>query len=85
MESKSSPSAVKDEPMEDKVAIPNGVSHAADGDDVDMAEAEDVKKDVKLEDLFADVDSDEEFPSSVPAAKPASGSSSPAAAPVSTA
>lgn len=82
MESRSSPSAVKDEPMEDEATIPNGISSATNGDDVDMDEAqdstkpeEDAKKDVKLEDLFADVDSDEEFPSSAPVAQP--GSSSP--------
>ena len=84
MESKSSPSSVKDEPMEDETAIPNGVSPAANpdanGGDADMADTEDVKKDVKLEDLFADVDSDDEFPSSAPAPTAQPGSSSPPAA-----
>ncbi|KAL6852776.1 p48 polypeptide of DNA primase [Amphichorda felina] len=80
MESQSSTSTVKDEPMEDETAIPNGISQAANAD-TDMAEVEDAKKDIKLEDLFADVDSDDEFPSSAPApaAQPASGSSSPLA------
>lgn len=89
MEPQSSPGNVKDEPMEDDAAIPNDVK-AANGDDVDMTEAQeatkeeeqDEKKDVKLEDLFADVESDEEFPSSAPVAAK-SGSSSPTVAPAS--
>ena len=82
MDVPSSPRPVKDEPMEDDAAIPNGISQTTNGD-VDMAEAPESKqdvKDVKLEDLFADVDSDDEFSSSAPVAKAEPGSSSPAAA-----
>ena len=60
----SSPSTVKDEPMEE-----TGITAPAADGDVDMAEAgvEDVKKEVKqLEDLFDDDNSDDEFPSSAP-------------------
>ncbi|KAF7562425.1 hypothetical protein G7046_g1697 [Stylonectria norvegica] len=65
-----SPSAVKDEPVEE-TGIPSEAVQAPDGD-VDMAEAasehEEDKKDVKqLEDLFDDDgDTDTEFPSSAP-------------------
>ncbi|KAF5677193.1 DNA primase small subunit [Fusarium heterosporum] len=59
----SSPRNVKDEPMEEA-----GISDETPNEpeaDSNMAETEDVKKEVKkLEDLFDDVDSDDEFPSS---------------------
>ena len=81
--SKSSPAAVKDEPMEEDSAIPSSVANA-DGD-VDMDQAQTKPEQVKLEDLFADVDDevdgDGEFPSSAPVdALP--GSQSPTASPV---
>lgn len=64
---KSSPGAVKDEPMDD-AGIPSSVGQAAADADVDMAEdTKPAKNNVKLDDLFANDDSDdEEFPSSAP-------------------
>lgn len=83
METQSSTSTVKDEPMEDSAAIPDGIAHATNGDDIEMGDAQDqaVKNEVKLEDLFADVDSDEEFPSSAPVVKQLSSSPEEAALP----
>jgi DNA primase small subunit len=86
---KSSPAAVKDEPMDD-AAIPSQVEdHAVGEADVDMDQSqsqsqtqgrdEQTKKDVKLEDLFADVDSDDDFPSSAPVPKQEPASSPPTA------
>lgn len=79
--SKSSPAAVKDEPMDD-AAIPGEIEGHPDANDVDMdqtptqsqtqgreAEEGEAKKEVKLDELFADVDSDEDFPSSAPVPK----------------
>lgn len=73
-EARSSPAAVKDEPMEDGGAVPDDVEMAELQDDAATvaAAAEEPKKDVKLEELFDDVDSDEEFPSSAPVAQPSS-------------
>ncbi|KAJ4254991.1 p48 polypeptide of DNA primase [Fusarium torreyae] len=71
-EAMSSPSNVKDEPMEE-----TGVSNEtpnAPTPDVNMAEAEDAKKDIKqLEDLFDDIDGDDdEFPASSAPVQPSS-------------
>ncbi|KAK7407977.1 p48 polypeptide of DNA primase [Neonectria punicea] len=61
-----SPTAVKDEPMEEDMAITADETTPAPAADVEMSAPEDTKKDIKkLEDLF-DVDSDDEFPSSAP-------------------
>lgn len=90
-EPRSSPGAVKDEPMEEDSGIPGTVGPAADADqDVDMdgataqddadATPEAGKQGVKLEELFVDVDSDDEFPSSAPVKEQAS---SPPAGPAS--
>lgn len=71
-EAMSSPSAVKDEPMEDN-AIPIDVAPATEVKDVEMdsTRPEEAKKEVKLEELF-DMESDDEFPSSAPLPAPSS-------------
>ncbi|KPM34228.1 DNA primase small subunit [Neonectria ditissima] len=62
-----SPSAVKDEPMEDTAPPEETAPAPAPAADVEMAVSEDTKKDIKrLEHLFDNVDSDDEFPSSAP-------------------
>jgi DNA primase small subunit len=70
-EAMSSPSNVKDEPVEE-TGISDNTPNATEGD-TKMSDTEDVKKEVKqLEDLFADVDSDDEFPTSSAAIQPSS-------------
>ncbi|EFY99623.1 eukaryotic-type DNA primase [Metarhizium robertsii] len=74
---KSSPGAVKDEPMDDSGVASRMGPAASDGDDVDMDhDADDValvKNDIKLTDMVdTDESDDEEFPSSAPVKQPPS-------------
>jgi DNA primase small subunit len=70
-EAMSSPSNVKDEPMEETGVLDDTPN--ATETDTKMSETEDVKKEAKqLEDLFDDVDSDDEFPTSSAAIQPSS-------------
>ncbi|RGP68288.1 DNA primase small subunit [Fusarium sporotrichioides] len=70
-EAMSSPSNVKDEPVEE-TGISDNAPNVAEVD-AKMSDTEDVKKEVKqLEDLFDDVDSDDEFPTSSAAIQPSS-------------
>lgn len=70
----SSPTAVRDEPVDD-AAITSSIPQGDDDDDVDMLDASGAaidgavkQTDIKLENLFDndDDDDDEEFPSSAP-------------------
>lgn len=70
-EAMSSPSNVKDEPVEE-TGISDETPNAPEVD-TKMSESEGVKQEVKqLEDLFDDVDSDDEFPASSAAIPPSS-------------